>query len=412
VLLLRSLPALLLLLSGCASAPPVPAAAAPDRGEAAKAVERLLDDWHAAAARADEAAYFAAFAPEGVFLGTDATERWDVTAFRAYAHPRFATGKAWSFHATRRAVAVSADGQLAWFDEDLATERLGPARGSGVVASVGGAWKIAQYNLTTVVPNDRFDAVRAAIDKPPAPAAPRFDEDPEYKASSGRALTAAKEGRFEEAERELRELVRVAERAEDGALEALGLHEQLAWLRWSDRDLPGAYAEIELALGALDRSRMIGNASVATYVDILFDRALVLRELAAQAPPALRAAALARAEATRAEHADRAGGAVVDPGDAVVVSVFFAVQARDAKAALALAWPWSKGFPESNPAVHLYVMARAFELGGDHARAAEARSLLAKAPDAILTFCVRRRLVSEANGASTSAPLGKAKPKH
>jgi len=74
-----------------------------------------LDDLHDAAARADEERYFAHFARGGVFLGTDATERWDVAAFRAYAHPHFARGKAWSLRGVRRNVAVRGD--LAWFDE-------------------------------------------------------------------------------------------------------------------------------------------------------------------------------------------------------------------------------------------------------------------------------------------------------
>jgi SnoaL-like domain len=155
------------------SPPPVVPAAAPapsvDRRAAEQAVARELDDFHDAAARADEGRYFAHFAADGVFLGTDATERWDVAAFRAYAHPRFAAGKAWSFRAARRAVTVSPDGMTAWFDEDLVTERLGPARGSGVLTQQGGTWKIEQYNLATVVPNERFAEVRALLDHPAPP---------------------------------------------------------------------------------------------------------------------------------------------------------------------------------------------------------------------------------------------------
>src|SRR5258708_5967615 len=93
-------------------------------------VARVLDDFHDAAARADEARYFAYFDDGGVFLGTDATERWDVPAFRAYAHPHFAKGAAWSFRATTRHVSFAAGGDVAWFDEELATEKLGPARRS------------------------------------------------------------------------------------------------------------------------------------------------------------------------------------------------------------------------------------------------------------------------------------------
>src|SRR5262244_3248885 len=97
------------------------------------AAGRVLDDWHDAAAKADEARYFAHFAMDGVFLGTDATERWTVAAFREYAHPYFAKGKAWSFKPKARHVFVAADAKTAWFDELLDTPNLGEARGSGVL---------------------------------------------------------------------------------------------------------------------------------------------------------------------------------------------------------------------------------------------------------------------------------------
>ena len=119
-----------------------------------KAVEAALDGWHAAAAAADETRYFDRFAPEGVFLGTDATERWTVEEFRRYAHPHFARGKAWSFRAVSRHVAMSENGAVAWFDETLDTPNLGPARGSGVLVKTAGEWKIAQYNLSIPIPNE------------------------------------------------------------------------------------------------------------------------------------------------------------------------------------------------------------------------------------------------------------------
>jgi ketosteroid isomerase-like protein len=127
------------------------------------AITAVLDDFHAAAVASDEERYFAYFTPDGVFLGTDATERWDVAAFRAYAHPRFAQGRGWVMRATRRDVVVHGD--VAWFDEDLETRNLGPARGSGVLErDARGAWHIAQYNLALTVPNDRFADVRALLD--------------------------------------------------------------------------------------------------------------------------------------------------------------------------------------------------------------------------------------------------------
>ena len=167
------------LLFGCAPAPPPSTQARADercapvdagRSSANDAeVARVLDDWHDAAAKADEERYFGHFAVGGVFLGTDGKERWTVPDFRAYAHPHFAKGKAWSFHATRREITFLGD--TAWFDEDLDTPNLGPARGSGVlVRDARGDWKIAQYNLSVPIPNERFKEVKALIESTPAAA--------------------------------------------------------------------------------------------------------------------------------------------------------------------------------------------------------------------------------------------------
>jgi ketosteroid isomerase-like protein len=125
------------------------------------AITAALDDFHDAAAHADEGRYFAHFAPDGVFLGTDASERWDVQAFRAYAHPYFARGHGWSFHGVRRRIAVRGD--LAWFEEDLETKNLGPARGSGVLSFQGGRWLVEQYVLSITVPNDKMAAVKELL---------------------------------------------------------------------------------------------------------------------------------------------------------------------------------------------------------------------------------------------------------
>jgi uncharacterized protein (TIGR02246 family) len=130
-----------------------------------QAIGALLDDWHAAAAKADEERYFAHFTPDAVFLGTDATERWDLAAFRAFAHPFFARGKAWSFRSVRRAVIVGPGGSIAWFDEDLDTPNMGPARGSGVLVRErpGAPFRIAHYNLALTIPNERMDQVKALL---------------------------------------------------------------------------------------------------------------------------------------------------------------------------------------------------------------------------------------------------------
>jgi hypothetical protein len=127
-------------------------------------VASVLDDWHHAAAAADEPRYFGHFAANGVFMGTDATERWTVTEFRAGAKPYFDRKKAWNFTPRGRHIAFSADGATAWFDEMLDTPNLGVCRGSGVLIRQGEAWKIAQYNLSVPIPNSMVDALVKQIE--------------------------------------------------------------------------------------------------------------------------------------------------------------------------------------------------------------------------------------------------------
>ncbi|MDP3277456.1 MAG: nuclear transport factor 2 family protein [Deltaproteobacteria bacterium] len=128
------------------------------------AVDAVLDDWHAAAAASELDRYMRHMAETGVFLGTDATERWSKSELRTYAARPFAAGHGWRMRARRRAVSVLGD--VAYFDEDLETVSLGPARGTGVLALEAGRWRILQYNLTITVPNERFGAVHALLAAP------------------------------------------------------------------------------------------------------------------------------------------------------------------------------------------------------------------------------------------------------
>lgn len=150
---------------GCASTNGAPRGPLPPPNAAD--VARVLDDWHDAAARSDEPRYFAHMTPDAIFVGTDATEHWDVAAFRAYAHPRFSAGKGWVMRATTRHVSFAADGGTAWFDEALDAKNLGAARGSGVlIRSDDGTWRIAHYVLSVTVPNEKFAAVKALLATP------------------------------------------------------------------------------------------------------------------------------------------------------------------------------------------------------------------------------------------------------
>lgn len=117
------------------------------------AIHKLLDDWHLAATRADANAYFGAIADNGIFIGTDAAERWNKKQFLAFAKPYFDKGTAWDFKAYGRSVHVSNDGRFVWFSE-LLTTWMGVCRGSGVLEHTAKGWKIQQYHLSVTVPND------------------------------------------------------------------------------------------------------------------------------------------------------------------------------------------------------------------------------------------------------------------
>jgi pimeloyl-ACP methyl ester carboxylesterase len=122
-----------------------------------ESIAQILDSLHDAAAKADEARYFDLYAPNAVFLGTDAKERWTLDEFKAFAHPYFAKGKAWTYTPVKdgRFVLVEGENQdVAWFDEKLENAKLGLCRGSGVLIRTAGGWKIKQYNLTMLVPNE------------------------------------------------------------------------------------------------------------------------------------------------------------------------------------------------------------------------------------------------------------------
>jgi ketosteroid isomerase-like protein len=122
--------------------------------EAKVAIARVLDDFHDAASKADGARYFAHLAPDAVFLGTDASERWTKDAFRAFAEPYFSKGKGWTYVPKDRHIDLAPGGAVAWFDEKLENAKYGECRGTGVLRHIDGAWRIAQYNLTIPIPNE------------------------------------------------------------------------------------------------------------------------------------------------------------------------------------------------------------------------------------------------------------------
>lgn len=117
-----------------------------------------LDAWHKAAADANYNTYFNLMTDDAIFIGTDATENWNKTAFQAYAKPHFDKGKAWSFTALERHIYFDKTRKIAWFDELLNTQ-MKICRGSGVLVKIGQEWKIKQYVLSMTIPNENSGEV-------------------------------------------------------------------------------------------------------------------------------------------------------------------------------------------------------------------------------------------------------------
>lgn len=118
-------------------------------------LDKLVDAWHLAASNASFDSYFEVVTDDFVFLGTAPGERWTKDQFAAFSKPYFDKGKAWDFKASNRKWIYSSNGKTAWFDEDLDTWMRG-CRGSGVLVKKKGKWKIAYYNLTVLIENEKM----------------------------------------------------------------------------------------------------------------------------------------------------------------------------------------------------------------------------------------------------------------
>ena len=123
------------------------------------AIERLLDGLHRAAAESDAQDYFARYTEEAVFLGTDASERWSIAEFKAYAAKPFAEGRGWRYDVVSRHLVPTGNPEIYGFDEVLSNEKLGLCRGSGLVVFDGARWRVVQYVLSMLIPNAIAESV-------------------------------------------------------------------------------------------------------------------------------------------------------------------------------------------------------------------------------------------------------------
>jgi len=128
-------------------------------------IDSLLTTWHHAAAVADEKAYFGAMSDDFVFLGTDATERWNKKEFLEWSMKFFQRDSAWVFKARSRHINFSGDGNTAWFDELLDSKSYWLTRGSGVLTRTKSGWKLRQYNMALTIPNESVRHIRPFVEK-------------------------------------------------------------------------------------------------------------------------------------------------------------------------------------------------------------------------------------------------------
>ena len=124
-------------------------------------VNAFVDAWHDDAAHA-RFAYFDKIAADGIYIGTDRTERWTRDEFLAWGRRFFARESAWSFTPLNRHIGFNADRSVIWFDEQLESA-MGVLQASGVMRSTTGGFEIVHYQLSIAVPNDVQPQVTDAI---------------------------------------------------------------------------------------------------------------------------------------------------------------------------------------------------------------------------------------------------------
>ncbi|MCT7943157.1 nuclear transport factor 2 family protein [Shewanella holmiensis] len=120
-------------------------------------VNGLLNQLHESAISADWETYFNLYHPDAIFIGTDATERWNMVQFRAYATPT----KGWRYDLQARHLLQIGD--IIVFDEQLFSPAYGISRGTGALIQTAQGWKIAQYHLSFPIPNDKAKRITSLI---------------------------------------------------------------------------------------------------------------------------------------------------------------------------------------------------------------------------------------------------------
>ena len=116
-------------------------------------LNQKIDNWHNAASNANFDNYFNFISNDGIFIGTDLSERWTKTEFSNFSKPYFEKGKAWSFSAKERSIRLNKIKTIAWFDEVLDTW-MGDCRSTGVLSINNEQWQLEHYQLSVTIDNE------------------------------------------------------------------------------------------------------------------------------------------------------------------------------------------------------------------------------------------------------------------
>lgn len=118
-------------------------------------INQLIDKWHKDVANYNLNDYFELMDSTFIFLGTAPNERWTKKEFFTFCKPYFDKQSTWNFTPLKRTVYFNDDYTTAWFEEELQTW-MESCRGSGVLLKRKTGWKLAHYNLTVLIENEKI----------------------------------------------------------------------------------------------------------------------------------------------------------------------------------------------------------------------------------------------------------------
>jgi ketosteroid isomerase-like protein len=118
-------------------------------------LNEIMDNWHKAAATANAEAFFGRMSADGIYIGTDISERWRRDELRSWAKSAFERESAWTFTASERN--WHSIGSGVWIGDEVLKTWMGPCRSTMVLKkNSAGQWLIHHYQLSVTVPNDRI----------------------------------------------------------------------------------------------------------------------------------------------------------------------------------------------------------------------------------------------------------------